>query len=318
MSPIGKMGNQASSRFTASGLRIAEDALGLIEKTPLVRLSRVAPRGLSVFGKAEFMNPAGSVKDRPALAMIVAAEKTGALRPGATIVEATSGNTGISLAMIAAVRGYRCVLVMPEDMSLERRYILRAYGAEIVLTTAADGMTGAVNRANALLQETPGAFMPSQFSNPENPESHATGTAVEILEQTGGEIAAFVAGVGTGGTITGVGRVLKRELGDKVRIVAVEPTNSAVLSGKPPGMHGIQGLGAGFVPEIVDRSVIDEVFEVTDVAAERMARRLAREEGLLVGPSSGANAHAACEIASRLGGGNVVTVLCDSGERYLF
>ena len=311
-------GRAAVSRFTASGLRVADDALALIEGTPLVRLGRVAPSGTHVFAKAEFMNPGGSVKDRPALSMILAAELAGSLKSGSTLIEATSGNTGISLAMIAAVRGYRCVLVMPEDMSLERRYILRAYGADIVLTPAADGMTGAVKRARVLLEETAGAFMPSQFSNPANPESHARGTGLEILEQLGGEVAAFVAGVGTGGTITGAGRALREALGDKTRIVAVEPQNSAVLSGKPPGTHGIQGLGAGFVPEIFEPGLVNEIVEVSDVAAERMARRLAREEGLLVGPSSGANVHAACEVAARLRGGNVVTILCDSGERYLF
>jgi cysteine synthase A len=271
-----------------------------------------------VWAKCEFKNPAGSVKDRPALSMIAAAEAAGELKPGATIVEATSGNTGISLAMIAAVRGYRCVLVMPEDMSLERRYILRAYGADIVLTPATDGMAGAVSRAMKVLDDTPNSFMPSQFSNPANPQAHENGTALEILEQTDSQIAAFVAGVGTAGTVTGVGRALRAKLGKSVQIVAVEPASSAVLSGKAPGMHGIQGLGAGFVPEILDRSVLDRVVEVSDVAAERMARRLAREEGLLVGPSSGANVHAACEIAAELGRGNVVTVLCDSGERYLF
>ncbi len=307
------------SRFTASGLRIADDALALIAKTPLVALGRIAKApSARVLGKAEFLNPGGSVKDRPALQMILEAERSGSLKAGSTIVEATSGNTGISLAMIAAVRGHRCVLVMPEDMSLERRYILRAYGAEIVLTPAAEGMTGALSKANALLRDTPGAFMPSQFSNAANPLSHELGTARELLEQTDGKIAAFVAGVGTGGTITGVARVLRKELGARVRIVAVEPANSAVLSGRPPGMHGIQGLGAGFVPEVLARDFIDEVITVTDVSAERMARRLAREEGLLVGPSSGANVHAACEVAAKLGDGNVVTVLCDSGERYLF
>jgi len=308
-----------SSRFTESGLRVADDVLGLIEKTPLVRLARLSPPGgATVWGKAEFVNPAGSVKDRPALSMILNAERSGELKPGATLVEATSGNTGISLAMIAAVRGYRCLLVMPEDMSLERRYILRAYGAEIILTPAGDGMSGAVSKASRVLEETPGAFMPSQFDNPANPASHENGTALEILEQTANSLAAFVAGVGTGGTVTGVGRALKNKLGGAVKVFAVEPANSAVLSGKPAGMHGIQGLGAGFVPQIVDRSVIDNVIEVTDVAAERMARRLAREEGLLVGPSSGANVHAACEVAAQLKGGNVVTILCDSGERYLF
>jgi cysteine synthase A len=308
-----------ASRVTSSGLRVAADALALIANTPLVRLGRVGPAsGATVWAKAELMNPAGSVKDRPALFMILEAERSGKLGAGATIVEATSGNTGISLAMIAAVRGYRCVLVMPEDMSLERRYILRAYGADIVLTPAADGMTGAVARARQVMDETPGAFMPSQFANPANPLAHERGTAVEILEQTGGEVTAFVSGVGTGGTITGVGRVLREKLGKGVLIVAVEPAQSAVLSGKPAGMHGIQGLGAGFVPQILERGLLDRVVEVSDVAAERMARRLAREEGLLVGPSSGANVHVACELAAELGQGNVVTVICDSGERYLF
>src|SRR6185369_13392660 len=197
-----------------SGLRVADDALSLIAKTPLVRLGRISPQGgATIWAKVEYMNPAGSVKDRPALSMILAAEKSGSLKPGSVIVEATSGNTGISLAMIAAVRGYRCVLVMPEDMSLERRYILRAYGADIILTPAADGMTGAVARAKQVMDETPGAFMPSQFANPANPLAHEQGTALEILEQTGGELAAFVSGVGTGGTITGVGRVLRDKLG---------------------------------------------------------------------------------------------------------
>src|SRR5262245_64943376 len=228
-------GKVSASRFTKSGLRVADDALSLIAMTPLVRLRRVAPEGAELFAKVEFMNPAGSVKDRPALAMILAAERAGKLKAGAVIVEATSGNTGISLAMIAAVRGYRCMLVMPEDMSLERRYILRAYGAEIVLTPAADGMGGAVQRAMRVLKDTPSSFMPSQFKNPANPESHEQGTALEILEQVGGNLAAFVAGVGTGGTITGVSRVLRKKLGSKVRICGVEPAGSAVLSGKPPG-----------------------------------------------------------------------------------
>jgi cysteine synthase A len=300
-------------------LRVADDALALIANTPLVRLARVGPAGgATVWAKCELMNPAGSVKDRPAMSMVLEAERAGRLAEGATIVEATSGNTGISLAMIAAVRGYRCVLVMPEDMSLERRYILRAYGADIVLTPAADGMTGAVARARQVLEETPGSFMPSQFTNAANPLAHERTTAVEILEQTKGELAAFVSGVGTGGTITGVGRVLREKLGKDVLVVAVEPAASAVLSGKPAGMHGIQGLGAGFVPQILERGLLDRIVEVSDVAAERMARRLAREEGLLVGPSSGANVHAACEVAAELGKGNVVTILCDSGERYLF
>ena len=306
------------AHHTQGGLLVADGVLGLIGRTPLVRLAHLSPEGgATVWGKCELDNAGGSVKDRPALSMIRAAERDGRLSPGATLIEATSGNTGISLAMIAAVRGYPCVLVMPEDMSLERRYILRAYGAEIVLTPARDGMSGAVGHAHQLIAETPGAFMPSQFDNPANPESHQLGTAVEILEQIDNAVAAFVAGVGTGGTVTGVGRALKQRL-DGVQIVAVEPAGSAVLAGKPPGMHGIQGLGAGFVPEILDRSLVDEIIGVSDVAAERMVRRLAREEGLLTGPSSGANVHAAVEVARRLDGGNVVTVLCDSGERYLF
>ncbi|MCC6215985.1 MAG: cysteine synthase A [Polyangiaceae bacterium] len=300
-------------------MTVADDVTGLIGRTPMVRLGRVASPGAGrVWAKLEFRNPAASVKDRPALAMVLAAEQAGQIGPGATLVEATSGNTGISLAMIAAQRGYRCVLVMPEDMSLERRYVLRAYGAEIVLTPATEGMAGAVERARSLLRETPGAVMASQFDNPANPTAHEESTGRELLEQLDGDVAAFVAGVGTGGTLTGVARVLRRALGERVQIVAVEPAASAVLSGGEPGLHGIQGIGAGFVPGILDRSLIDRVVTVTDVAAERMARRLAREEGLLVGPSSGANAHAACDVAAGLAGGNVVTVLCDSGERYLF
>jgi len=285
----------------------------------MVSLGRLSPPGgAKVYAKLESQNPGGSIKDRPAYAMITAAEASGQLTPGATIVEATSGNTGISLAMIAAVRGYRCVLVMPEDMSVERRHVLRAYGAEITLTPAASGMAAAVERARELTRNTPHSFMPSQFENEENVRSHERTTAREILEQVPDGLAAFVAGVGTGGTISGVGHVLRAELGEAVRIVAVEPANSAVLSGQPPGMHGIQGLGAGFIPPILDCGVFSSVIKVSDVAAERMARRIAREEGLLVGPSSGANVHAAVEVARRLTAGVVVTILCDSGERYLF
>jgi cysteine synthase len=296
---------------------VVKDALDLIGGTPLVRLARISPSlGGVVHGKLESRNPGGSVKDRAALAMILAAERDGHLKKGATLIEATSGNTGISLAMIAAVRGYRCVVVMPEDMSVERRHVLRAYGAEIVLSPAADGMTGAVARARQVAKATPGAWMSKQFENPANPEAHAQTTGIEILEQTGGQVAAFVAGVGTGGTITGCARALRARLGAAVRIVAVEPARSAVLSGNTAGPHCIQGLGAGFVPAIFDRSLVDEVMTVTDSAAERMAKRLAREEGLLVGPSSGANVHAAVDVARRLEG-TVVTILPDSGERYL-
>jgi len=297
---------------------IADSVLDCIGETPLVRLRRVVPEGAAeVCGKLESKNPAGSVKDRPALRMVLDAEQKGELREGSTIVEATSGNTGISLAMIAAVRGYRCILVMPDDMTLERRRILRAYGADIVLTPAAEGMTGAVERARGIRQKTERAWSSAQFDNPANPASHVATTAEEILRQTGGELAAFVAGVGTGGTMTGVARVLRERLSD-VRIVAVEPAASPVLNGGAPGLHGIQGIGAGFVPNNFDRSLVDEIVTVNDVAADRMARRLAKEEGLLVGTSAGANVHAAIEVAKQLGRGRVVTILCDSGERYLY
>ncbi len=298
--------------------RIYDGVLDLVGRTPRVRLPRLSPkRGAEICAKLERNNPAGSVKDRPALWMINAAEESGQLRPGATLVEATSGNTGISLAAIAAVKGYRCVLVMPEDMSTSRRQILRAYGADVVLTPAQEGMAGAVERAERILEETDGAFMPSQFENAANPRSHFESTAEEIWRATGGEVDALVLGVGTGGTLTGVGRFLK-ERRPEVRIVAVEPRASAVLSGGRPGLHAIQGLGAGFVPNVLDRSLIVEVVTVTDLAADRMVRRLAREEGLLLGPSSGANVHAAVEVAKRMEKGQrVVTVLCDGGERYL-
>ena len=297
--------------------RIYDGITELIGRTPLVRLRALSPTGgAEVVAKLESAGPGGSVKDRAALAMIDAAEAEGKLAPGATIVEATSGNTGISLAMIAAVRGYRCVLVMPEDMSLARRLILRAYGAEVVLTPAQEGMSGAVERATQIRKETD-AFMPRQFENPANPDAHARTTAEEIWRATGGAVDAFVAGVGTGGTLTGVGRVLRaRRPG--VRIVAVEPKASAVLSGGKPGLHGIQGLGAGFVPRILDTRVYDEIVTVSDVAADRAMRRLSREEGILAGPSAGANVHAAVEVAKTLAPGQrVVTILCDTGERYL-
>jgi cysteine synthase A len=298
--------------------RIYDGVLDLVGGTPLVRLAKVAPGdGAEICGKLENQNPGGSVKDRPALAMVLAAEKDGRLGPGSTIVEATSGNTGISLAMIAAVRGYRCVLVMPEDMSVARQHILRSYGADVVLTPAQEGMAGAVDRAERIVDETDGAWMTQQFENPANPEIHSRTTAEEIWAATGGELDVFVAGVGTGGTLTGVGRVLKERL-PKLRIVAVEPRASAVLSGGKPGLHGIQGLGAGFVPEVLDRGLIDDVMAVTDLAAERMTKRLSSEEGLLVGLSSGANVHAAVEIAKKMKRTErVVTVICDTGERYL-
>jgi cysteine synthase A len=298
--------------------RIYDGAMDLIGHTPLVRLSRISGKdGAEVCGKLESSNVAGSVKDRPALSMVLAAEKSGQLKEGSTIVEATSGNTGISLAMIAAVRGYRCVIVMPEDMSIARRHLLKAYGAEVVLTGAEDGMAGAVEQAERILNTTPGAMMCGQFENPANPLVHEQTTAEEIWDATGGEVDAFVAGVGTGGTLTGVGRVF-RERNPDIRLYAVEPRASAVLSGGKPGLHGIQGLGAGFVPDVLDTDLIDDIITVTDLAAERMTKRLAREEGLLLGPSAGANVHAALEVAKGMKPGQrVVTILCDGGERYL-
>jgi cysteine synthase A len=298
--------------------RMYDGALDLIGHTPLVRLTRISGEDTAeICGKLESNNVAGSVKDRPALSMILAAEESGQLNGGSTIVEATSGNTGISLAMICAVRGYRCIIVMPEDMSLARRHLLKAYGAEVVLTGAEDGMAGAVEQAERILNTTPGAMMCGQFEIPANPMIHSQTTAEEIWEATGGEIDAFVAGVGTGGTLTGVGRVLRERKPD-VRLIAVEPRASAVLSGGKPGLHGIQGLGAGFVPEVLDTELIDDIVTVTDLAAERMTKRLAREEGFLLGPSAGANVHAALEVAKRMKPGQrVVTILCDGGERYL-
>jgi cysteine synthase A len=294
---------------------VRRNVLELVGDTPVLELARIASGApVPVLVKLEAKNPSGSVKDRPALAMVEAAERDGRLGPGSVIVEATSGNTGIALAMIAAVRGYRCVLVMPEDMSVERRRILRAYGAEIVITPAEEGMAGAVAEADRMVSRTEHAFMPRQFDNEANPDAHARTTAREILDAVP-DLAVFVAGVGTGGTLTGVGRVLRTERPD-ARIVAVEPQKSAVLSGGEPGLHAIQGLGAGFVPRVLDRAVFDDVVTVSDVAADRMARRLAREEGLLVGPSSGANVHVASE-AARSAKGPVVTILCDGGERYL-
>lgn len=300
--------------------KILPSVADLVGHTPLIALQRLRPKGgAEVCGKLESRNPGGSVKDRAALAMIRAAERAGSLAKGATIVEATSGNTGISLAMMAAVSGYRCVIVMPEDMSVSRRAVLRALGAEVLLTPAEGGMTAAVERADALAnQEIKGrSFVPRQFANEANPQAHYDGTAQEIWQDTDGQIHAFVAGVGTGGTVSGVGRYLK-EQDAAICIVAVEPRASPVLSGGEAGLHGIQGLGAGFVPEVLDREVLDRVITVSDPAAHRMAERLAREEGVFVGPSAGANVHAACQVAAELGPTQrVVTILCDTGERYV-
>ena len=299
--------------------QVVDSVLGLIGATPLVRLHRVIPQGAAtVLGKMENLNPGGSVKDRIALSMIEDAERAGTLKPGATIVEPTSGNTGIGLALVAAVKGYRLVLTMPEDMSLERRRLLERYGAELILTPAIEGMTGAVFAANQMLKENPNYFMPQQFENPSNPEVHYRTTGPEIIEAAGGRVDAFVAGVGTGGTITGVGHLLRETFGAVVLIVAVEPSRSPVLSGGRAGMHGIQGIGASFVPGVLDRSVYTEIIRVEDKDATQMSRRLAHEEGILAGISAGANVFAARKIAERLGEGKtVVTIICDTGERYL-
>ncbi|UCC64941.1 MAG: cysteine synthase A, partial [Anaerolineae bacterium] len=265
----------------------------------------------------ERANPGGSVKDRIGLAMIEAAERDGLLKPGGVIVEPTSGNTGIGLAMVAAFKGYRLILTMPETLSLERRKLLAAYGAELVLTPGDQGIKGAVSRAKELVRQNPGAFMPQQFQNPANPAVHRRTTAAEILAQVPGVVDAFVGGVGTGGTISGVGQVLKAE-NPEVLVVAVEPAGSPVLSGGQPGGHKIQGIGAGFVPDVLDLSVVDEIVTVTDECAADMARRLAQQEGLLVGVSSGAATFAALQVAERLGTGKAVVVLLpDTGERYL-
>jgi cysteine synthase len=301
-------------------IAIADSILERIGGTPLVRLRRLPGAGAAtVLAKCEQLNPGGSVKDRPALAMIEAAERAGRLHPGrSTIIEATSGNTGIGLALVAAVKGYRLVLTMPENMSPERMALLRAYGAELHLTPAERVMRGAVDKADAIAAADPHAFMPQQFKNPINPAVHQATTGVELVDQLGGVAPdAFVAGVGTGGTITGIGHALRACHGG-VAIIAVEPAASAVLSGGPPGPHRIQGIGAGFVPDNLDRSLISEVRRVSEDAAEDMRLRLAREEGLLVGISAGAAVTVAVEVARALGPGKtVVTVLPDTGERYI-
>jgi len=299
-------------------MRIYDDVTQLVGNTPLVRLNRITDgAGATVVAKLEFYNPANSVKDRIGVSMIDAAEAGGELKPGGTIVEATSGNTGIALAMVGAARGYRVVLTMPESMSKERRALLRAYGAELVLTPAAEGMRGAVNKAEEI-GKGEGAVLVRQFSNEANPEIHRRTTAEEIWQDTDGEVAAFVAGIGTGGTITGVGQVLKARKPD-VKVIAVEPAASPILTGGQPGGHPIQGIGANFVPDILDRSVYDEVIDVTNEDALTYARRAAKEEGLLVGISSGAALWAATRVAERLefAGRIVVVVVPSFGERYL-
>jgi len=300
-------------------MHIADDITQLVGNTPLVRLRRVTDgAGAEVVGKLEFFNPAGSVKDRIAVAMIDAAEKAGTLGPDTVVVEPTSGNTGIALAMVCAARGYRCIFTMPETMSRERRMLLRGYGAELVLTPGAEGMAGAIAKAEELAKGEGKFFVPQQFENPANPAVHRATTAEEIWNDTDGRVDAVVAGVGTGGTITGVGQVLK-ERKPSVKMIAVEPSASAVLSGGPKGPHPIQGIGAGFVPGVLEVGLIDEIVTVENADAFAMAHRMAREEGLLVGISSGAAVWAAVEVARRPenAGKLVVVVIPSFGERYL-
>ena len=299
---------------------IASNAIELVGRTEMVRLNRVTEGAVAtVLAKLESQNPGGSVKDRIGVSMIEDAERRGVIKPGRTvIVEPTSGNTGIALAFVCAVKGYRLVLTMPDTMSVERRTLLEAYGAELVLTPGEEQMPGAIKAAERIAEKLSDAWIPQQFKNEANPEIHRSTTAQEIWRDTEHSVDVFVAGVGTGGTITGVGEALK-ELKPTVKIIAVEPADSAVLSGKEPGQHGIQGIGAGFVPNVLNRQVIDEVISVTDVAAMQMTRRIIREEGLLVGISSGAAACAAIEVAKRedYEGKIIVVLFPDTGERYL-
>ncbi|RYG72675.1 cysteine synthase A [Lentibacillus lipolyticus] len=298
-------------------MRVADNIAGLIGETPIVKLNRsVDDDSAAVYLKLEFMNPGSSVKDRIALSMIEAAEKNGELKEGDTIIEPTSGNTGIGLAMVAAAKGYKAVLVMPDTMSQERRNLLRAYGAELVLTPGADAMKGAIKKAEELQKEH-GYFMPQQFSNEANPEVHARTTGNEIVKQMSDGLDAFVSGIGTGGTVTGAGKVLKEHF-DGIEIYAVEPDDSAVLSGDAPGPHKIQGLGAGFVPETLDTSIYDEVIRISNDESFETSREVARLEGILGGISSGAAVAAAKRVAKKLGKGKkVLAIIPDNGERYL-
>ncbi|WP_341876611.1 cysteine synthase A [Defluviitalea saccharophila] len=297
---------------------IHENLLSLIGKTPLVKLNRMNEGAAEIYAKVEYFNPGGSVKDRIAFAMISQAEKEGLINSDTVIIEPTSGNTGIGLALVAAVKGYKLILTMPETMSIERRMLLKAYGAELVLTPGSEGIKGAVRKAEELKKQYGNAFIPQQFKNLSNPTIHRLTTAQEILQDTDGDIDIFVAGVGTGGTLSGVGEILK-EHNPNIKVVAVEPSASAVLSGDMPGPHKIQGIGAGFIPEILNIDVIDEIIKVSNEDAISTARNLAKLEGLLVGISSGAAAYAALTLANRSEnkGKRIVVVLPDTGERYL-
>jgi len=300
-------------------MRIFEDITKTIGNTPLVKINKMAEGlGATILAKLESFNPLSSVKDRIGVAMIDAAEKEGKINKDTVIIEPTSGNTGIALAFVCAARGYRLILTMPETMSMERRQLLKIFGAELVLTEGPRGMTGAVEKAAELASQTENSFVPQQFKNPANPEIHRTTTAVELLNDTDGNIDIFIAGVGTGGTITGVGEVLKKK-NPNIKFIAVEPKDSPVLSGGKPSPHKIQGIGAGFVPEILDRSVIDEIITVSNDDAGEVARRLAKEEGILAGISCGAAMWAALQVAKRPEnkGKSIVVILPDTGERYL-
>ncbi len=298
--------------------RIYDNICDLVGRTPIVRLNRIPEAGWAeMLVKLEFFNPGGSVKDRIGLNMIEAAEKSGELKPGGTIIEPTSGNTGIGLAMVAAAKGYKVVLTMPEDMSLERLNLLRAFGADIILTPRNDAMQGAIDKAEEILAENPDYYMPQQFQNPANPEAHRRTTAREILEAVGDRLDALVVGVGTGGTATGTGEVLKQRI-PNMKLHVVEPAESAVLSGGPPSPHRIQGIGAGFIPQIFNREVVDRLVAVEYEDARDGARLLAEKEGILCGVSSGAILHAAIDVSKTLGPGQrVLAILCDTGERYL-